>query len=318
MTGIARVGISGWRYPPWRGTFYTKDLPQRRELEFASRALPTIELNGSFYSLQMPRSWQAWHDATPPDFVFSVKAPRYITHMLRLRDVAVPMANFFASGIANLGAKLGPILWQLPPTMKFDKGLLDEFFALLPRDTLAAAALARDHDAKVEGRTVLDYGPVKRTLRHAVEVRHESFATAQFVAMLRKQRIGWVVADTAGRWPEFLDVTTDFVYVRLHGATELYNSSYSDAEIERWAKRIARWRAGSSTAERARIAAPAADRRGGRDVFCYFDNTDKVHAPRNAQRLLARLGLAAAGAVARTPLPVKNGGAVKARPVRRR
>jgi uncharacterized protein YecE (DUF72 family) len=136
--------------------------------------------------------------------------------------------------------------------------------------------------------------------------------------MLRKQRIGWVVADTAGRWPEFLDVTTDFVYVRLHGATELYNSSYSDAEIERWAIRIARWRAGSASVERARIATPAADRRGGRDVFCYFDNTDKVHAPHNARRLLARLGMAGAGAVATPRAPVKKGGAVKARPARRR
>jgi uncharacterized protein YecE (DUF72 family) len=289
--GTVRIGISGWRYPPWRGTFYPKDLPQRRELEFASRALPTIELNGSFYSLQAPKSWQAWHDQTPDDFVFSVKAPRYITHILRLRDVAAPVANFFASGLANLGAKLGPILWQLPPTLKFDEPLLADFLALLPRDTVAAEALARRHDAKVKGRVALDYGTHARPLRHAVEVRHESFATPQFIALLRSERVAFVVADTARRWPEFVDVSADFVYVRLHGASELYKSGYSDAQLARWAARIDRWRAGAMPDDGARIARAAAKARSGRDVFCYFDNTDKVHAPHNARRLLSQLGI---------------------------
>ena len=289
--GTVRIGISGWRYPPWRGTFYPKDLPQRRELEFASRALPTIELNGSFYSLQAPKSWQAWHDQTPDDFVFSVKAPRYITHILRLRDVAAPVANFFASGLANLGAKLGPILWQLPPTLKFDEPLLADFLALLPCDTVAAEALARRHDAKVKGRVALDYGTHVRPLRHAVEVRHESFATPQFIALLRSERVAFVVADTARRWPEFVDVSADFVYVRLHGASELYKSGYSDAQLARWAARIDRWRAGAMPDDGARIARAAAKARSGRDVFCYFDNTDKVHAPHNARRLLSQLGI---------------------------
>jgi uncharacterized protein YecE (DUF72 family) len=294
MTGIARVGISGWRYPPWRGTFYPKGLQQRRELEFASRALPTIELNGSFYSLQAPKSWQAWHDQTPDDFVFSVKAPRYITQILRLKEAATPLANFFASGLANLGDKLGPILWQLPPTLKFDKQLLADFLALLPHDTVAAEALARRHDAKVKDRVALDYGTHARPLRHAVEVRHESFATPQFIALLRSERVAFVVADTAGRWPEFVDVSADFVYVRLHGASELYKSGYSDAQLARWAARIDRWRAGAMPDDGARIARAAAKARSGRDVFCYFDNTDKVHAPYNARRLLSQLGITCA------------------------
>ncbi|MEO6928454.1 MAG: DUF72 domain-containing protein [Casimicrobiaceae bacterium] len=289
--GTVRIGISGWRYPPWRKTFYPGDLPQRRELEFASRALPTIELNGSFYSLQAPSSWQAWHDQTPGDFVFSVKAPKFITHVLRLREPRTAIANFFASGIANLGSKLGPILWQLPPNLKFDEALIGDFLVLLPRDTRAAAALARRHDAKVSGRCVLGYGSDVRPLRHALEVRHASFVTPRFIKMLRDEGVALVVADTAGRWPEYLDVTTDFVYVRLHGASELYRSGYSDAQIDMWAARIDRWRQGS-IAEGPRIARAAAKARSGRDVFCYFDNTDKVHAPHNAQRLLAQLGLA--------------------------
>lgn len=291
MTGIARIGISGWRYPPWRGTFYPEDLPQRRELEFASRALPTIELNGSFYSLQAPKSWQAWHDQTPDDFVFSVKAPRYITHILRLRDVAAPVANFFASGLANLDAKLGPILWQLPPTLTFDEPLLADFLALLPHDTVAAEALARRHDAKVKGRVALDYGTRKRAIRHAVEVRNASFATPEFVAMLRKHHVAWVVADTAGRWPEFHDVTAGFVYARLHGATDLYKSGYSETQLAQWAQRIDHWRTGSTTGADPRVGPEAPKARVGRDVFCYFDNTDKVHAPHNARRLLSQLGI---------------------------
>jgi uncharacterized protein YecE (DUF72 family) len=317
--GTVRIGISGWRYAPWRKTFYPADLPQRRELEFASRALPTIELNGSFYSLQMPKSWQAWHDQTPDDFVFSVKGPRFITHILRLRDPRAALANFFASGIANLRDKLGPILWQLPPTLKFDAALVGEFLALLPRDTAAAAALARKHDAKVKGRVALDYGTPARPLRHAVEVRHESFATPKFIALLRNERIAFVVADTAGRWPEFVDVSADFVYVRLHGASELYKSGYSDAQLARWAARIDRWRAGALPEDGARIGRAAAKARGGRDVFCYFDNTDKVHAPHNARRLLSQLGITyAPDTPATTPEVATTAGAAKTRRARHR
>lgn len=253
--------------------------------------LPTIELNGSFYSLQRPESYQAWHDESPDGFVFSVKGPRYITHMRRLKDVRVPLANFFASGVLALGRKLGPLLWQFPPQMAFEPERFEAFFELLPRSTDEAATLAREHDAKLDGRSLLQ-APVRRPLRHAVEIRHESFACPEFVALLRQHRIALVVADTAGRWPLLEDVTADFVYLRLHGDEELYASGYGDAALDDWARRIDAWRRGTQVAD-ARTASPKAPaRRARRDVFCYFDNDVKVHAPYDAAHLAARLGVA--------------------------
>lgn len=288
--GETRIGISGWRYAPWRGRFYPPRLPQRSELAFASRMLPTIELNGSFYSLQRPTAYQQWHDETPEDFVFSVKGPRYLTHMLRLKDVRVPLANFLASGVFALGRKLGPMLWQFPPQMAFQPERFDAFFSLLPRDTEEAAALAREHDGRMEGRTLLPQGPRHR-LRHAVEIRHESFRSPEFVALLRRHRIALVVADTASRWPLLEDLTADFVYLRLHGDKELYASGYGDAALDDWARRIDAWRHGGQVAD-ARTASPrGAARRARRDVYCYFDNDVKVHAPYDAAQLAARLGV---------------------------
>ena len=274
--------------------FYPAGLPQRRELEHASRKLSSIELNGSFYSLQRPESYARWYADTPPDFVFSVKGPRYVTHMLRLRDVATPLANFFASGVANLREKLGPFLWQLPPTLKYDRELLEAFLALLPRDTDRAAALARRHNAKVAGRAQIAYGP-NRALRHAIEVRHASFATPGFIQMLRKHDVAFVIADTGARWPEYDDVTADFVYIRLHGADELYVSGYSDRVLDRWSERIKLWSAGREPRDAARISKRPAKRASVRDVYCYFDNTAKEHAPRNACRLMMKLGVRAPG-----------------------
>jgi uncharacterized protein YecE (DUF72 family) len=285
-TGCVRVGISGWRYPGWRGVFYPEGLVQKRELEFASRAVRSIELNGSFYSLQRPDSYARWRAETPDDFVFGVKGPRYITHILRLRDVETALANFFASGLAALGPKLGPILWQLPPTLRYDAALVDAFLAQLPFDTDAAAHLARRHNDRVDGRALTEYGDT-RTLRHALEVRHASFADPSLVPMLRRHGVAFVVADTGGRWPEFHDVTADFVYLRLHGASELYASGYSERELARWAARIDAWRRGGEPAKPRRIADRAAIKRPLRDVFCYFDNTAKEFAPLNARRLQA-------------------------------
>ena len=287
--GRVRVGISGWIYPEWRGAFYPEGLAQKRELGFASRMLPTIELNGSFYSLQRPESYRRWHDETPPDFVFSVKAPRFITHVKRLSGIDAPLANFFASGIANLGAKLGPILWQLPPSLRFDPALVEAFLELLPHDTAAAAELASRHDQRVRGRAQIDFG-ANRRMRHALEVRHESFVDPAFIRLLRLHRAALVIADTAGRWPEFEDVTAGFVYVRLHGASALYRSGYTAAELKRWAERIDCWRRGREPARPRRIHDVAARRQAKRDVFCYFDNTMKVFAPANARRLLELLG----------------------------
>ena len=266
--GEVRVGISGWRYPPWRGTFYPAGLPQRRELEHVASLLDTVEVNGSFYALQRPESYAGWAAQTPADFLFAVKGGRYVTHMLKLHGVEQALANFFASGVLALGPKLGPVLWQLPPQLGFDAERLTAFFDQLPRTTTAAAALARAHDERLDGRA-LTVADAERPLRHTLEVRHPSFRTPALADLLRAHGIGLVVADSAGRWPQLFDVTSDVVHVRLHGDTELYTSGYGDAAIAAWAERILAWR------ERA-------------DVYVYFDNDAKVHAPFDAQRL-ARL-----------------------------
>ncbi len=285
-----RIGISGWRYEPWRGVFYPEKLTQRRELEYASRMLPTIEINGSFYSLQSPESYAQWAADTPEDFVFAVKGPKYITHMRRLKEVETPLANFFANGLFELGPKLGPILWQFPPMLPFKPERFEAFFAQLPRDTEAAAEIAARHDRRVEGRTSL-MPDAKRPIRHAVEIRHESFNDPAFIALLRKYRIALVVADTAGKWPLLEDLTADFVYLRLHGDEELYASGYSEAALDRWAHRIRTWSEGGQVDD-ARLASPkAAPRRARRDVYVYFDNDVKVHAPYDAATLMRKLGL---------------------------
>jgi len=283
-----RIGISGWRYAPWRGVFYPKDLAQRRELEYASRRFDTIEINGSFYSLQHPDSWKRWRDETPEGFVFAVKAPRYITHMRRLRDIEAPLANFFASGVLELGAKLGPILWQFPQHLRFDEQRWGPFLASLPRDTASARAIARRHDARVRA-TSIPRGE-NRALRHAVEIRSETFRNERFIALLRRHGVALVVADTAGKWPLVEDVTSDFVYVRLHGDKELYASGYSPAALDAWAARIDAWRHGGEPRDARRISAKPPRRRARRDVYCYFDNDMKVHAPFDAEALRARLG----------------------------
>jgi uncharacterized protein YecE (DUF72 family) len=286
-----RIGISGWRYAPWRGVFYPPGLPQRRELEYASRLFPSIEINGSFYSLQAPASWRQWHDATPEHFVFAVKGPRYITHVLRLRDADTALANFFASGLLLLGSKLGPLLWQFPPNFRFDPARMEAFLASLPRDASSAVALARRCDpARMRGRSAWTDEPRDYPIRHAVEIRHDSFRDPGFIALLRRHGIALVVADTAGRWPLLEDVTADFLYLRLHGDEALYTSGYSDEALADWARRIRHWADGEEP-EDARIvgdmvAAPAASR----DVFCYFDNDVKVHAPFDAHALMRRLG----------------------------
>ena len=285
-----RIGISGWRYARWRGTFYPTGLAQRRELAYAGRCFPSVEINGSFYSLQRPESYQSWHDETPDDFVFAVKGPRFVTHMKRLRDCEQALANFFASGVLRLGEKLGPILWQLPPTLRFDDAVLDAFLSSLPRDTEAALALARKRDTTLmHGRTALSIDR-KRPLRHALEMRHPSFCDPSCMKLLRKHKVGVVVADTAGKFPYLEDVTADFVYLRLHGDAQLYASSYSDHALDRWGERIAAWAAGGEPSDAQRVG-PRASKRARRDVYCYFDNDMKVHAPFDARGLMQRLDL---------------------------
>jgi uncharacterized protein YecE (DUF72 family) len=281
MSSRIVVGISGWRYPPWRGVFYPEGLPQRLELAFASRALPSIEINGSFYSLQRPAYFARWDRETPPDFIFSIKGSRFITHMLKLKEPERALARFFGSGLLNLGSKLGPVLWQFPEVFKFDEDRFRRFFDLLPLDTGQAAQLARRHGE-------MQPGGEPRTLsriRYAFEVRSDTFRSEAFLGLLRDHRAALVVADTAGRWPFFDEPTADFMYLRLHGDVELYASGYSDSALDRWAARIRTW-----------------SRRG--DVYCYFDNDAKVKAPGDARTLISKLEL---GVADLTRIPEKLG-----------
>jgi len=266
-----RIGVSGWRYPRWRGDFYPKGLPQRLELTYAAERMSAVELNGSFYSLQRPTSYAAWSAGVPDGFLFAVKGGRFITHMKKLAGVETALANFFASGVLALGDKLGPVLWQLPERLAFDEERLEGFFALLPRTTAEAAALAERHDDKLAEDRVLTKASSDRPVRHALEPRHPSFQSAGARELLRRNDICMVVADSAGRWPQMPDATSDFRYVRLHGETELYASGYTDESLDRWADQCRRW----------------LDE--GHDVHVYFDNDAKGHAPHDALRLLDRL-----------------------------
>jgi uncharacterized protein YecE (DUF72 family) len=290
--GRQLVGISGWRYAPWRGVFYPRALAQHRELEYASRQLPTIEINGTHYSLQRPECFEAWRAATPPGFVFAVKGSRFITHMKRLNDIERPLANFFAQGVLALEEKLGPLLWQFPPSFRFEPARLEAFFALLPRDTDAAMALARRRDHRMTGRAKLTCRS-SRELRHAIEIRHESFRDPAFVKLLRRFNVALVVADTAGKWPYVEDVTADFMYLRLHGDKEIYKSGYDEAALDRWAARIRAWSGGGEPADARKIAPLAPPRRKSRELYCYFDNDMKAHAPFDALGLIDRLAPAA-------------------------
>jgi uncharacterized protein YecE (DUF72 family) len=284
------IGISGWRYEPWRGVFYPDDLRQDDELAYASRALPSIELNGSFYALQKPDSYAEWYAATPKDFVFSVKGNRFITHAKRLNEIDGPLANVLASGVFNLREKLGPFLWQFPPNFKFDAERMEHFLSLLPHDTDEGLALARQYEPRMEGKVALEVDK-KRKLRHAVEIRHDSFIDEAFIALLRKYKVALVMADTARTWPSYEDVCADFMYLRLHGDKELYASGYSEEALDRWAQRIKAWSSGSQPEDARLVSAKAGPKKASRDVFCYFDNDIKVKAPFDAQRLMAKLGL---------------------------
>jgi uncharacterized protein YecE (DUF72 family) len=285
--GDIRIGISGWNYAGWRGVFYPPKLPHKRELDYASGAFRSIEINGTHYSLQQPEDFARWAAETPENFVFAVKGSRYITHMLKLRNPEAGLANFFAQGLLRLGPKLGPILWQFPPNFRFDPERIEPFLAALPHDTEAALKLARRHDHRVAGRTWLRIDR-KRKLRHAMEIRHESFVDGRFVALLRKYGVALVCADTVD-WPLLMDVTSDFIYCRLHGSEQLYASGYDAQAIRGWAKRVAAWAQGSEAPDGKRASDRPAQKRARRDVFVYFDNDAKVRAPFDAQALVEQV-----------------------------
>ena len=269
------IGISGYDYKPWRGRFYPAELPAREWLRYASRIFNSIELNGTFYSLKSPSVFHRWVEESPDtEFVFAVKGGRFITHNLKLKRAETALGNFFASGVLALGAKTGPFLWQLPATYRFEAERLDGFMHLLPRDSGEGEAVARQHDARLR-RGALVTAAACVPYRHAFEVRHPSYFQPEFYDLLRAHGCAFVIADTAGKFPYAEEVTTDFVYVRLHGSQELYVSGYSDAELDAWATKIVRW------------SAPPAE--PGREVYVYFDNDAKVHAPHDARRLAERM-----------------------------
>lgn len=230
-----------------------------------------MELNGTFYSLKSPAVFERWVSETPDDgFVFAIKGGRFITHNLKLRNAETAMGNFFASGVLALGRKTGPFLWQLPATYRFDAERLDSFMATLPRDSAEGEAVARAHDGRLRRGALLEAAAAV-PFRHAFEVRHESYFHEEFYEILRRHRCAFVVADTAGKFPYAEEVTADFVYVRLHGSRQLYASSYTDEELAEWAAKLDRWRS------------------AGRDVYVYFDNDMKTHAPFDAERLVRRV-----------------------------
>ena len=274
MRGRAFIGISGYDYRPWRGAFYPEDVPRRDWLAFASRVFGSIELNGTFYSLKTPAVYRRWAEEVPDDgFCFAIKGSRFITHNLKLRNATVALANFLASGVLELGRVTGPFLWQLPRGFGFNAERVREFLELLPRTAGEAGRLARRHDHRVPRPSLTPRADVG--LRHAFEVRHPSWFDDGFYSLLRDFGAGFVIADTAGRYPYAEEVTADFVYVRLHGAEELYASGYTEHELAVWAERVRRWRA------------------DGLDVYVYFDNDAKVHAPHDAiglEELIAGAG----------------------------
>jgi len=261
---MIRVGIGGWVYEPWRGTFYPKGLPQVRELAHASRSVTSIEINSTFYSSQKPASFRRWADETPDDFVFALKGPRYATHRRVLAEARSSIERFFASGVTELKHKLGPVLWQLPPTKAFNVDDFTAFLGLLPR--------------------TIDGLPI----RHAVEVRHASFVTPDFVALLRQHSVAPVLVDSE-KHPLIADVASDFVYARLQRTSEKVKTGYPPAALETWAKRAQAFAKGGTPADLATLA-DAPRSKGKRDVFIYMISGAKVRAPAAAMALIERLG----------------------------
>ncbi len=260
-----RIGLSGWQYDSWRGDFYPTGVPKRRWLEYAAERFRTVEVNGSFYSLQRPERYRAWRASVPPSFRFALKGGRYVTHMLRLRNVDTALANFFASGPLELGATLGPVLWQLPEALLPAPAVLDEFLALLPRTHGSAAALAARHDDKVEDPSLHAEDPARR-IDHALEIRAAGIGD-EHLEVLRHHRVA-LVDSHAGDFPRFrVDTGAPIAYLRLHGAPRTYHDGYSPQALGRWTSTI------------------VDHLDAGRDTFVYFDNDAERHAPRDALTL---------------------------------
>ena len=261
--GEIRIGVGGWTYEPWRGTFYPEGLPQKRELEHASRQLTSIEINGTYYGSQKPASYAKWHDETPDDFVFSLKAPRFAMNRTVLAEAGGTITRFFNSGLTELKEKLGPINWQFLPTKKFEPADFEAFLTLLPREIAG------------------------RPLRHAVEVRHESFRTPGFIALAHKFGVAVVIAGDSS-YPQIADLTAPFVYARIMGTKATETNGYSEASLKRWAARAHAWASGSRPDDLDYVEARAGNDEP-RDVFLYVISGHKVHNPAAAVSLIKRL-----------------------------
>jgi uncharacterized protein YecE (DUF72 family) len=263
-TGTIRIGVGGWTYEPWRGTFYPEGLPQKRELEYSSRRLTTIEVNGTFYGSQKPETFARWHDETPEDFVFSLKAPRFATNRRLLAGAGPTIERFLAGGVMELKDKLGPINWQLAPEKPFIPTDFEAFLRLLPKE--------------VEG----------RALRHVVEVRHQSFASKDFITLVREHDIAVVVAADSD-YPQIADPTGSFVYARIMGTRETEASGYSDAALDLWTLRAKAWACGALPGGLNYIESHAVVGKP-RDVYLYVISGHKVRNPAAAISLIRRLG----------------------------
>lgn len=285
-----RVGISGWTYAGWRGRFYPRKLVQKLELEYASRQVNSIEINGTFYSLQKPDTFRKWYQQTPDDFVFAIKAPQFITHVLRLKECYQPLCTFLASGLLCLKRKLGPILWQFPPNVMLKDDRFEKFVKMLPHDSQNAAALSKNHSSRIDGRAWTE-AEGDFPLRHAFEFRHPSFQNPDFIEMLRAHRIGVVFADSGKKpAPYFEDLTSDFVYIRMHGQNPAYKNGHTASAMKRMADRIRSWSLGRQPKD-AICASTGKPFPGKKDVFIYFDNDEKEYAPADAQRMIQQLKL---------------------------
>jgi uncharacterized protein YecE (DUF72 family) len=269
---MIRVGMSGWTFAEWRKDFYPEGLPQKKELEYASREMNSLEINGTFYALQKPATFKNWGAQVPKDFVMALKAPQFITHVLRLKDCEDPLYNFLASGPLCLGEKMGPLLWQFPSFMTLKDDRFADFIKLLPHTAKEMSAAAKKHGPKVKGRAFTKASGDYR-VRHAFEFRHPSFNNKDFLAMLKEHNIAAVIHHASKESAEIEEVTADFAYVRLFGEGKKYAKGYPAKEIKEWAKTITQWS------------------KEKKDVFAYFGTEAKAYAPFDAIKLSKELGL---------------------------
>lgn len=285
--GRIRIGLSGWSYEEWRADFYPEGLAHSKELAYAAARFDSLEINSTFYGLTTPRACRSWYEAAPARFEYAVKASRYITHNKKLVDCESAVANFLASGILELDDKLGPILWQLPPTLRFDRDAVERFLQLLPTDTEAAAALAHHHDDRVKS-TSFGSG-ARHRIRHVLELRHQSFFVPEMVTLAHRHGVALAFSHAAD-FPYAEQVTAGFVYVRLHGPGEIYASRYDDDRMHRWADRARTWHEGHEPSDAIHISDRQPPGRRERDVYIYFDNDVHCYAPRQAQELRRLIG----------------------------